>query len=230
MLVKSSAALNGTSPAQKGSTRSRLHRRAAVLAHRLRKVRGPREIMLFLARFASTPGKIGAVAPSSRNLGRAMAAGLPGDHGVCVELGGGTGSLTRAILATAAPRDRLIVVERDPRLAAYLQKRFPGITVVEGDAQNLTQILRDAGVERVDTVVSGLPFRSLPDGVRRNIAAEIFAALGPGGVYVQFTYWGEPPIPADIMREYKITRARTGRVWRNIPPANVWRYERPAAS
>jgi phosphatidylethanolamine/phosphatidyl-N-methylethanolamine N-methyltransferase len=157
-----------------------------------------------------------------------MAAELPDEYSVCVELGGGTGSLTSAILAAGVPSEKLIVVERDPRLAAHLRKRFPKVMVVEGDAQHLRRILADAGVDHVDAVISGLPLRNLPGAVRRNIAAEVFAALGLGGVFVQFTYWGEPPVPAEVARRFNVGSEMTRRVWRNMPPANVWRYERQA--
>jgi phosphatidylethanolamine/phosphatidyl-N-methylethanolamine N-methyltransferase len=208
--------------------KSRLHRRASILGRRFRKSRRFRDNLLFFTSFAKAPRTVGSVTPSGRALGRAMAAELPDEYSVCVELGGGTGSLTSAILAAGVPSDKLIVVERDPRLAAHLRKRFGKVKVVEGDAQNLRRILADAGVDHIDAVVSGLPLRNLPDAVRRNVATEVFAALGLGGVFVQFTYWGEPPIPVEVTKNYDVCGEMTRRVWRNVPPANVWRYQRQA--
>jgi phosphatidylethanolamine/phosphatidyl-N-methylethanolamine N-methyltransferase len=209
-------------------SKSRLHRRASIVGRRFRKSRRIKDNLLFFSSFAKAPRKVGSITPSSRGLGRAMAAELPDEYSVCVELGGGTGSLTSAILAAGVPSEKLIVVERDPRLAAHLRKRFPKVMVVEGDAQHLRRILADAGVDHVDAVISGLPLRNLPGAVRRNIAAEVFAALGLGGVFVQFTYWGEPPVPAEVARRFNVGSEMTRRVWRNMPPANVWRYERQA--
>jgi phosphatidylethanolamine/phosphatidyl-N-methylethanolamine N-methyltransferase len=209
-------------------SKSRLQRRASIVGRRFRKSRRIRDNLLFFTSFAKAPRKVGSITPSSRGLGRAMAAELPDEYSVCVELGGGTGSLTSAILAAGVPSEKLIVVERDPRLAAHLRKRFPKVAVVEGDAQHLRRILADVGVDHVDAVVSGLPLRNLPGAVRRNIAAEVFAALGLGGVFVQFTYWGEPPVPADVAQRFKVGSKMTRRVWRNMPPANVWRYQRQA--
>jgi phosphatidylethanolamine/phosphatidyl-N-methylethanolamine N-methyltransferase len=103
------------------------------------------------------------------------------------------------------------------------------VKVVEGDAQHLRRILADAGVDHIDAVVSGLPLRNLPDAVCRNITTEVFAALGLGGVFVQFTYWGEPPIPMEVAKRYDVSGKMTRRVWLNVPPANVWRYQRQAA-
>ena len=209
--------------------KSKLHRRASIISRRFRKSRRIRDNLLFLSSFALAPRKVGSITPSSRSLGRAMAAELPDEYRICVELGGGTGSLTSAILAAGVPNDKLIVVERDPRLASHLRKRFPKVTVVEGDAQDLRRILADAGINHVDAVISGLPLRNLPGAVRSNIVTEVFEALGTGGVFVQFTYWGEPPVPESIARHYGIDSKMTCRVWRNMPPANVWRYQRPAS-
>ncbi|MEN8195312.1 MAG: methyltransferase domain-containing protein [Pseudomonadota bacterium] len=218
----------GEDEATHRESKSRLHRRASIAGRRFRKSRRIRDNLLFFSSFAKAPRKVGSITPSSRGLGRAMAAELPDEYSVCVELGGGTGSLTSAILAAGVPSEKLIVVERDPRLAAHLRNRFPKVVVVEGDAQHLRRILADAGVDHVDAVISGLPLRNLPGAVRRNIAAEVFAALGPGGVFVQFTYWGQPPVPAEVARRFNVGSEMTRRVWRNMPPANVWRYERQA--
>ena len=211
-------------------SKTKLHRRAAILGRRFRKGRLIHDNLLFLSSFASAPTKVGAITPSSRDLGRAMAAELPEEYSVCVELGGGTGSLTSALLSAGVPRDKLIVIERDPRLVAHLRKRFSKVTIVEGDAQNLRRILAEAGIDHVDAVISGLPLRNLPDAVRHNIATEVFAALGLGGVFVQFTYWGKPPVPGEVARRYGVGSEKTRRVWRNMPPANVWRYQRQANS
>ena len=104
---------------------------------------------LFLSRWVKAPHRIGAVAPSSRQLARAMARqiDLAGD-GPIIELGGGTGSITRALLAIGVSRDRLIVVERDPTLAALLRMRFPGVKIMRGDAAELVQLLRPLGISR----------------------------------------------------------------------------------
>jgi phosphatidylethanolamine/phosphatidyl-N-methylethanolamine N-methyltransferase len=209
-----------------GVARSQIQRRFSVLRRRVRRSRTLGDNLLFLSRLASAPRQIGAVAPSSSRLGRAMAAELPDDYEFCVELGGGTGSLTRALLSTGMPREKLIVIERDPRLAALLRKRFHGVRVLQGDAQNLTSLLRAEGIAEVDAVFSSLPLRSLPRRVRKSIVAESFATLGAGGIYVQYTYGLLPPVPDEVVRGLSIGGEPQRRVWRNLPPAVVWRYSR----
>jgi len=215
-----------TAPKPAGRARSRIQRRFTVLRRRFRRSRTLGDNLLFLSRLASAPRQIGAVAPSSRRLGRAMAAELPAEYEICVELGGGTGSLTRALLSAGLPRQNLVVIERDPRLAAHLRKRFRGVRVIRGEAQHLTALLRAEGIGPVDAIVSGLPLRSLPRQVGHAIAAESFAALRPGGVFIQFTYWVLPPVPRAAAAKLSIEGVARGHVWRNLPPATVWRYNR----
>lgn len=205
---------------------SPIRRRLSVLRRRVRRSRALSDNVLFLSRLARAPRQIGAVAPSSRRLGRAMAAELPDEDSICVELGGGTGSLTRALLSAGLPPGNLIVIERDPRLAALLRKRFRGVRVIRGEAQKLTTLLAAEGIGPVDAVVSGLPLRSLPREVGYAIAAESFAALRPGGVFIQFTYWLVPPLPRQAAAKLSLEGVVRGYVWRNLPPATVWRYRR----
>lgn len=211
---------------RKRRPRTLIKRRFSVLRRRISRSRALRDNLLFLSRLASAPRQIGAVAPSGRRLGLAMAAELPDEHRICVELGGGTGSLTRALLSAGLPRENLIVIERDPRLAAHLRKRFRGVRVIRGEAQELTKLLRAEGIGPVDAIVSGLPLRSLPRHVGGAIAAESFAALREGGVFIQFTYWLLPPVPRVAAAKLSIEGAARSRVWRNLPPATVWRYRR----
>jgi len=211
---------------RKRRPRSLIRRRFSLLRRRIRRSRTLRDNLLFLSRLATAPREIGAVAPSGRRLGRAMAAELPDEYQICVELGGGTGSLTRALLSAGLARENLIVIERDPRLAAHLRKRFRGVRVIRGEAQELTSLLRAEGIGPVDAIVSGLPLRSLPRHVGCAIAAESFAALREGGVFIQFTYWLLPPVPRVAAAALSIEGAPCSRVWRNLPPATVWRYRR----
>lgn len=186
------------------------------------------EMALFLARWLKAPHRIGALAPSSRYLGQAMARQIDARRArLVVELGGGTGSITRALLAGGLPPERLIVVERDERLHQVLRERFPQLRVLKGDAAQLVQLLRPLGIGAVSAIVSSLPLLSMPKKLRHRIVEQCFALLGERGSLVQFTYGFVSPLPA---RDYALAGQVTARVWRNFPPAFVWRFERPAAA
>ncbi len=200
---------------------------AARRAGRHRGRRGRAEMRLFLRRWLKAPHRIGAVAPSSRFLAEAMARQVDVRRAeVVVELGGGTGSITRALLEAGLAPERLVIVERDERLYRLLKARFPAARVVQGDAAHLLALLRPLGVTRAAAVGSSLPLLSMPKRLRRRIVEQSFALLGEGGALVQFTYGLASPLPK---RDFLLAGKVAARVWRNFPPAFVWRFERGGA-
>src|SRR5215470_1679189 len=139
------------------------------------------EPILFLRRWLKDPLKIGAIAPSGRDLAAAMARLVPIDSQVpVIELGGGTGSITEALLEAGIARSRLFVVERDEALHDLLVRRFPQVKILLGDAAQLTALMRPLGISRASAIVSGLPLLAMRDSVRDRIVEESFAVLAPG--------------------------------------------------
>ena len=162
-----------------------------------------------------SPSSIGAVAPSSARLAQAMAqASAKATH--VVELGAGTGPVTWALLDYHPP-ERLIVVEMQPKLAARLGEKFPGVDV-RGDTA--AAVLTDLYFQHPVAIVSGLPFRSLSPIARAATIESVlnFMRRHPNCWMVQFTY--QPRAPFDVTAEFCWKRIAT--VWRNLPPAGVW--------
>jgi phosphatidylethanolamine/phosphatidyl-N-methylethanolamine N-methyltransferase len=189
---------------------------------------------LFLKRWLRNPFSMGAVVPSGRLLSEAMArttlAEMKGRDGHVVELGAGTGEVTKALLAAGIPADRLALVEREPELASFLRRHFTGPKIVEGDAARLPKILAEQGIGSVSAVVSSLPLLSLPAEVVRGIVHGVFEALPRGAALVQFTYGPSQPVPRALIQELRLVGARGPRIWRNVPPAVVWTFRRPAGA
>jgi len=183
--------------------------------------------VLFLSRSLRRPQAIGAIAPSSRWLARALARQTkPFLPGKVVELGAGTGVVTRALLDAGVTPEDLIVVERDKRLHALLSKRFPNVCVLRADAQALRPALSRRGVGEVAAVVSSLPLVSMPLPTRRAIVSQSFAVLDDDGGFVQYTYGPTSPLPRDLLAELGLQADKVGFVARNLPPATIWRYQR----
>src|SRR5215510_4575911 len=186
----------------------------------------PAGTALFLKRWLRRPFATGAVVPSGRLLAEAMArtthAVIDGRPGHVVELGAGTGEVTKALLTAGIAPGRLVLVERDPEFASFLRRHFTGPRIVEGDAARLPRLLADHRIAPIAAVVSSLPLLSLPAEVVSGIVTGAFEALPRGGAFVQFTYGPKPPIPRSL-REGLHLRASCGkRIWRNVPPAVVW--------
>ncbi len=184
------------------------------------------ETRMLLRSWLKNPLAIGAVAPSSRDLADAMARLVPaGGDGPVIELGGGTGVVTDALLAAGVSPDRLVVVERDAGLHAYLAHEYPDVAVVLGDAANLADLLRPLGFGAARAVVSSLPILSMNRATRQAIVEQSFALLAPGAPFIQFTYGLFSPLSR---REFGLVGAVMERVLGNLPPASVWLYRRPA--
>ena len=146
--------------------------------------------------------------------------------GLVVELGPGTGSVTRALLEAGVPEDRLILVERDGHFHAWLTRHFPNATVLHSDARRLEKILSRRQSRGVLTIVSSLPLNSLPRCERDEIVRAAFRVLSTEGCLVQYSYGVPSPLPCEALG---LTGKRMAFAAANLPPATVWRYTRARA-
>jgi phosphatidylethanolamine/phosphatidyl-N-methylethanolamine N-methyltransferase len=182
------------------------------------------ESRLLFKLWLKNPFKIGAVAASSPELAAAMARHIPvSANGYVVELGGGTGPVTRAILEAGVPKDRLIVVERDANLHRHLSQRYPGVRILLGDAMHLQTLLKKEGVAPVKAIVSSLPLLSMKKAIQHRIGSQAFSVLEPGAPLIQFTYGLFSPIDRHRLG---VSGTRQERVLQNLPPASVWLYRK----
>jgi len=176
----------------------------------------------FIASWLQHPLKVGAVSPSGRALARAVAAEIdPTIPGAVVELGPGTGPVTEALVERGIAPERLVLVEYDPEFCALLRRRYPGATVIEGDAYALGDTLSGIIKEPLAAIASCLPLMTRPLSVRVRLLNAAIRMLRPGAPFVQFTYAMTAPIPSR-KRRYRITSSP--RIWKNLPPARVWVY------
>ena len=128
----------------------------------------------FARALVCSPRMVGAVCPSGRALAEALADRVPAGDGLVVELGAGTGAITRVLLERGISLDRLVAIEKSGPLAKVLHQRFPELTVIRGDASLLATLLPH---NRVDCVVSSLPQVSLPPEERAAVLAAVKAVL-----------------------------------------------------
>lgn len=179
---------------------------------------------LFFGLWLQRPLRIAAVTPSSAAFAAAMAQLVDFSRpGMILELGAGTGSLTRGLLRGGCPPDRLVALEREPALAASLRRGFPEIAVLNGDATRLESLLDRCEIDRLAAVVSSLPVKWFPVAAQRAVVEPCLARLGPGGRLLQMTNAFSSPL---TMRELGLAGARVAHVWRNLPPAQIWAYSR----
>lgn len=185
-----------------------------------------------LKRMAQSPARVGALSPSSRFLADSMvrAADLRDRH-VVAELGAGTGSITRRI-RERAPRAPLLALEPDGDLAGVLREEVPDVDVVERWAQELPEVVSDWGHDRVDRVLSGLPWTLWSQEIQQPVLDAVTQTLRPSGRFVTFTYVPAQVLPGSVWLRRNLL-ARFGRVrrtpvqWANLPPAFVYVCDEP---
>lgn len=183
----------------------------------------------FFRQWLKNPRATAALAPSSRQLAQRMVAELPAGATRVIELGGGTGVFTRALLDHGITAENLLVLELNAELAALLRERFPDVRVANGDACDLVELAGQAGYGidgGVDAVVSGLGFLAMPRPIQQGILRAILAVLGPDKPLIQFTYGPSSPLPRDLLDELDLKVRRASTIWLNVPPATVYVYTR----
>ncbi len=184
----------------------------------------------FIKTLFESPRATGALSPSGRFLARAMARSVEATGpGLVVELGPGTGPVTKALIEHGVAPENLVLVEFDASFCRLLAERFPQVRVLQGDAYRLAQSLAELRGQAIRAIVSSLPLLNQPPDRRQDLAAQAFALMGPGGVFVQFTYGVSSPVPRRL-GGLTLSAEVSPPVWLNLPPARVWTYRVASAS
>jgi phosphatidylethanolamine/phosphatidyl-N-methylethanolamine N-methyltransferase len=194
-------------------------------------VRGPARTdhWTFFRQWLRNPLATAAISPSGAQLARLMLAELPAGAQRVIELGGGTGVFTAALLAHGIHDSELMVVELNEELHQHLLQRFPGAHVACGDARELSALADSCGFAEggaADAVVSGLGLLSMSRSTQQAIVASAFDCMRPGGRFIQFTYGPTCPVGREVQRALGLRVKRAGVALWNVPPATVYVFER----
>jgi phosphatidylethanolamine/phosphatidyl-N-methylethanolamine N-methyltransferase len=187
----------------------------------------------FMAEALADFNTIGAIAPSSRYLTRAMLQPLSLETAkVAVELGPGTGVMTRALLQ-ALPRDAtLLAFEINDRFTRHLRATVndPRLIVVNAPAEALRKELNRRGYPRVDAILSSLALGLMSNQQRQRILDEASGALSGAGIFTQYQYlhclqfsdWQLRKFDLERLLEQYFRSVKRKIIWPNLPPAFVF--------
>ena len=144
----------------------------------------------FFSAFLKQSKNIGAVAPSSKFLVKKMVDPIDFTNVKCiVEFGPGTGTITHELL-NKMPADAIL-------LAFEINKEFceklngindSRLRIISDTAENLEDYLKENNIQKVDYIVSSLPFAMIPNGIVRNILRVATKVLAPAGAFIQYQY------------------------------------------
>lgn len=183
------------------------------------------EELRFFKGWLDSPKGVGAIVPTSMVTARAMAAVIRPESGLPVlELGPGTGVITRAILERGIVPEKLYSVEYSRDFAENLRQSFPEIHVIEGDAFALDDTLGAARDLTFDAVICALPLLSFPREQRQALVHDLLRRVPPGRPVIQLTYGPMSPVRAEPGLEVE----HHDFILRNLPPTQLWIYRKGA--
>jgi len=187
----------------------------------------------FVAEALADFGTVGAIAPSSRYLTRAMLRPLPLENArVVVELGPGTGVMTRGLLDLLPFDATLLAFEINHRFARYLRSTINDsrLVVINARAEALLEELSRRGYRHVDAILSSLALGLMSDRQRHALLSEISICLKKRGIFTQYQYLHALQLRdkqlskfdlSGLLGQYFVSVQRKI-IWRNLPPAFVF--------
>ena len=212
-----------------------------------------RDYRVFLKQFFQHYHTTGSVLPSSGSLAKSLCryvgtsdrassnGSLGGNPREVLEVGPGTGAVTRRLVQRMGGQDRLTLVELNVDFVRHLRERFdhePAFQNVAGRTQIVHGRLEDLPQEpRFDLIISGLPLNNFTVGEVEKILDHFQRLLKPEGTLSFFEYIAIRKVKSLVSRSEGRARLRgIGRalnrvldtqeikrdwVWPNVPPAWV---------
>jgi phospholipid N-methyltransferase len=178
--------------------------------------------MSFISEFFKNKSEIGAVAPSSKFLGKKMYGGIDFSEVKCiVEFGPGTGVFTKEILKRMNSDACMIIFETNPNFFQKLTEDIKDdrVLILNESAEKIGEYLALENQEKADYIISSLPLTVFPKELKENILKGAAENLSKKGQYIQFQY---------SLNAHKLLKETFGSVKLafsliNVPPAFVYK-------
>ncbi|EHN15241.1 MULTISPECIES: class I SAM-dependent methyltransferase [Clostridium] len=176
---------------------------------------------MFVLEYIRNPKVIGAVAPSSKHLAYKMIDSINFKKAKCiVEFGPGTGVFSEKILSRVTEDTKVLLVEVNNEFYNILKKTYghkKNVIIIKDSAENIDIILKKHNIEKVDYVLSGLPFASLPREVSKIILTKTAEILKDEGEFITFQY---SLFKLEFFKRYFFNINYKKEI-RNLPPAYI---------
>src|SRR5690349_6112275 len=144
------------------------------------------QFFLFACNFVKHPNMVGWMLPSSPFVVDSVLKQVDWDAArVIVEYGPGVGTFTSKVLERMHPDAKLIALETNPEFFKFLKRslRDPRLRLVHESAADIDKVLLELGVPHADYVISGIPFKTLPEPLRGEIVRKTHGVLRPKGSF-----------------------------------------------
>lgn len=179
------------------------------------------QLFLFAKNFAKHPNMIGWMFPSSRFVVEQVLRQIDWERTrTIVEFGPGVGTFTRDILERMHPDAKLVAFETNGEFCQFLTDSLndPRFVLLHESAAQIDSALKRLGLPAADCVISGIPFKTIPEELRGEIVRNTHAALRPQGQFLVYQLSG-------VVRPYLESvfgRVRQDFEFMSIPPGRLF--------
>ncbi|MED3854983.1 rRNA adenine N-6-methyltransferase family protein [Priestia megaterium] len=181
----------------------------------------------FIQEYIRHPRTVGAIMPSSKSLAKQMVKPIPFENITCmIEYGPGTGVFTDEIVQNKHKDTIFLAIEANETFYNMLNKKYghlENVYIIHGSVENIDEYLKQYDIEKVDYIVSGLPFTSLSGTTSTKILKKTATLLGAEGTFITFQY---SKVKCSFFESFFNT-IQYERVYRNVPPAYVFLCTNP---
>jgi phosphatidylethanolamine/phosphatidyl-N-methylethanolamine N-methyltransferase len=174
----------------------------------------------FIFSLIRSPRGMGAIAPSSKRLAMRMVEDIHPQASV-LELGPGTGVITREILRRGVNPKKLALIEYDAHLVSSLRKFYPDVHTIQGNATDPSVYRQING--NFDFIISSLPLVLFNEQQIKELMLLLKGRMHKSSVIHQFTYAKKLPISTELIQQLNFKSDLLGKIFWNIPPARVFR-------
>ncbi|MGB7286633.1 MAG: methyltransferase domain-containing protein [Salaquimonas sp.] len=176
----------------------------------------------FLKGWVKQPKSTGSITPTSKQAADLMVSLIPGNGTLPVlELGPGTGPITKAILQAGILPEEIVSIEFNKEFCDHLKKTYPDVNFIQGDAFDLKESLNEFEGQRFRAILSGLPLLNFPASRREKYVEDALGWLSPGAPLIQLCYGPRPPVKSKP-GVFSVTPSKW--ILSNVPPARFWVY------
>lgn len=186
-----------------------------------------------LREFIRDPFSTGTICSSSPSLCRQIASSESLRHAdLVVELGAGTGCISKYVLRSLKKDATFISIEKNPALYKALIAQYSQPYFILDGAENLPQILQQKSLGKADVIISSLPWASFSPELQNQLTQAIRASLRPHGVFITYAYVCGAILPSFSSFRKQLARSFSNVdtspiVWGNFPPAFLYQCKQP---
>ncbi len=185
------------------------------------------ETMKFSKEFILHPVSTSSIVPSSKSLSSAIASNIDikrADN--IVEFGCGTGVITGEIIKRIGKKSKLFSFDTNAAFIEIIRKKYTQVQAINDSAENAKRYIEKHSVNKVDAVVSSLPWAAFDYDIQKKLLNIINEILSSKGEFITYAYLHTKIMSSHkrfikMIEEIFKTIIFSPVIWLNLPPAFI---------